>query len=139
MPTWAKNDPRSYVKPVPPAVPSKRGLRIETRSSNKYYTSTPDPKLVWTNNYRRRQQQWTSEGFQSARDKPYRGIGDPVYLGQKPKQLILNGLGQITNVRFPVTLSTYLSNEMASGGGVSGLLFHRRTDDGRMKEGEHFS
>ncbi len=87
-------NPREFVKSAPIPLPSHRGIKIQARNFNVYNASLPDRNDVRKDNYSRRLQQMTSMGFSTPINKPYKVIGDPLYLEQK--QIILNGLGQLT-------------------------------------------
>ena len=68
--------------------------------------SSPDRNEVRHDNFQRRQQQMTSQGFRCAQHTPYRGIGDPFHLDHK--RLILNALGQLPEVLLQCSLQRYL-------------------------------
>ncbi|BFZ21106.1 hypothetical protein BsWGS_24145 [Bradybaena similaris] len=86
-------DPRSYVKSVPLPIASQKGLKLQARSATVYNPVTPTREEVRKWNYDRRLQQMTEQGFNACSYKPYKGLGDPLYL--ENKTLILNSLGQL--------------------------------------------
>ena len=57
-----------------------------------YNPSLPTREVVRQENYKRRQEQISHQGFKSVNYKPYQGLGDPFYLDYK--RLILQTLGQ---------------------------------------------
>lgn len=89
-------DPKTYVRQVPIPVTSHKGIRIQARSHTNYNATIPTRDEVRRENYNRRQMQMSHQGFQSAKNRPYKGIGDPFYL--EPKKLVLHALGQWDNV-----------------------------------------
>ena len=56
----------------------------------------PKRDVIRKQNFDRRQEQATSQGFQCPQHKPYIGIGDPFHLDHK--KLILHALGQLEQV-----------------------------------------
>ena len=87
-------NPREFVKSAPLPLPSHQGVKIQARSFNVYNTCIPPRNEICKENYTRRVEQMSTMGFASAINKPYRVIGEPLYLDQK--QIILYGLGQLT-------------------------------------------
>ena len=86
-------NPREFIKSAPLPLPSHRGIKIQARNFKVYNASIPDRDDIRKDNYSRRLQQMTSMGFQTPVNKPYKVLGDPLYLEQK--EIILNGLGQL--------------------------------------------
>ena len=93
-------NPREFIKSAPLPLPSHRGIKIQARSFNVYNATIPDRDDVRKDNYTRRLEQMTSMGFHAPSNKPYRVLGDPLYLEQK--EIILSGLGQL-NVNFEIS------------------------------------
>ncbi|XP_050406431.1 uncharacterized protein LOC126821884 isoform X1 [Patella vulgata] len=90
MPT---KDPRSYIQRVALPISPQKGLKIQARCSTVYNPVTPTREVVRKVNYRRRQEQLHTQGFNALNHKPYKGIGDPFYLDEK--RLVLSALGQL--------------------------------------------
>ncbi|XP_071803913.1 uncharacterized protein [Asterias amurensis] len=87
-------DPRSYIQPIPLALPSNQGEQILARSDTQYKTnrtSTTNDE-IFKANYARRLHQIGEQGYRSVNHKPYQLLGEPLYLEEK--KLILHSLGQ---------------------------------------------
>lgn len=91
-------NPREFIKSAPIPAPSHRGVKIQSRSFHIYNPTEPSRDEVRKDNYNRRQQQISSMGFSTPMNKPYKILGEPLYLDQK--QIILHGLGQLTVINF---------------------------------------
>jgi hypothetical protein len=91
-------DPRSFVKQVPLAIPSHKGIAIQARNNNVYNATVPTRDEIRRQNYQRRLLQSKERGFKSAISRPYEPIDEPIYLNDK--QLILASLGQWDEVSF---------------------------------------
>ena len=87
-------NPREFVKSAPLPLSSHKGVKIQARSFDVYNACLPVRDEIRKDNYERRAEQMTSRGFVSAINRPYKVIGEPLYLDQK--QVILFGLGQLT-------------------------------------------
>ena len=97
MPANNQEDPQSYVKLAPLPFPSHVGVAIQARNETIYNATIPTRDEVRRDNYKRRSAQMSEQGFRSVNYKPYKAIGDPIYL--EPKKLILHALGQWNGVR----------------------------------------
>uniref|UniRef100_UPI00398EADA8 coiled-coil domain-containing protein 60-like n=1 Tax=Pristiophorus japonicus TaxID=55135 RepID=UPI00398EADA8 len=94
MPTGCKVlDPRSFVMITPLPFPSSKGLKVKARSLTVYSPCEPSREQVFRENYHRRQNQLSQQGYRSVSWKPYQAIGQPLHL--EPRQLILHSLGQL--------------------------------------------
>ncbi|ESP03396.1 hypothetical protein LOTGIDRAFT_237703 [Lottia gigantea] len=89
MPT---KDPRAYVNRQPLPIASQKGLKLQARCDTVYNPIHPSRDIVRSANYRRRQEQLVTQGFNALNYRPYVGIGDPFYLDEK--RLVLSALGQ---------------------------------------------
>ncbi|XP_043571834.1 coiled-coil domain-containing protein 60-like isoform X2 [Chiloscyllium plagiosum] len=94
MPTNSKVlEPRSFVMIKPLPFPPTKGLKVKARSLTVYSPSEPSRQQVFHENYSRRQDQLSRQGYRSVSWKPYQAIGQPLHL--EPRQLILHSLGQL--------------------------------------------
>ncbi|XP_074656915.1 coiled-coil domain-containing protein 60-like [Tubulanus polymorphus] len=91
MPSSSR-DPRCYVKQLPLPIDSHKGVKIQARSDTVYNATCPTREVIRKENYARRLQQLTQQGFSAVSHKPYQGIGDPFFLEER--KLILSALGQ---------------------------------------------
>lgn len=85
-------DPKTFIKPVELPFASHKGVKIQARSFNVYNASLPKRDEIRKENYTRRLDQMSSQGFKTPINVPYRVLGDPLYLDHK--RIILYGLGQ---------------------------------------------
>ncbi|XP_060700019.1 coiled-coil domain-containing protein 60-like [Hemiscyllium ocellatum] len=94
MPTNSKVlEPRSFVMIKALPFPPTKGLKVKARSLTVYSPSEPSRQQVFHENYSRRQDQLSRQGYRSVSWKPYQAIGQPLHL--EPRQLILHSLGQL--------------------------------------------
>ena len=84
-------DPQVFIKCLPAAVPSHKGVKIQARSATVYNASIPTRDEVRHENFKRRQMQMNCQGFKSPIYLPYQGIGEPISLDDK--RLILAAIG----------------------------------------------
>lgn len=84
-------DPQVFIKCLPAAVPSHKGVKIQARSATVYNASIPTRDEVRRENFKRRQMQMNCQGFKSPIYLPYQGIGEPISLDDK--RLILATIG----------------------------------------------
>ncbi|XP_048467408.1 coiled-coil domain-containing protein 60 isoform X2 [Rhincodon typus] len=97
MPASSKGlEPRSFVMIKPLPLPPSKGLKVKARSLTVYSPSEPSRQQVFHENYRRRQDQLSRQGYRSVSWKPYQAIGQPLYL--EPRQLVLHSLGQLDQI-----------------------------------------
>lgn len=80
------------MKATPLPISSQKGLKLQARTADVFNPTTPTREEVRKWNYDRRVQQMSEQGFNACNYKPYKGIGDPIYLDNK--KLILHSLGQ---------------------------------------------
>ena len=102
-------NPREFIKSAPLPLPSHCGIKIQARSFNVYNATIPVREEVRKDNYSRRLQQMTSMGFHAPSNKPYRVLGDPLYLEQK--EIILSGLGQLAVTCFCLKIISFVYNK----------------------------
>lgn len=100
-------NPREYIKSAPIPLTSHKGVKIQARSYQVYNAFVPVRDEIRKENYKRRYEQKRSQGFSSPANKPYKVLGDPLYLDQK--DIILYGLGQLNRPDDKVTLHTQQS------------------------------
>ena len=91
-------DPKTFIQPKAPPIPTHQGLRIQARSDTHYNCETPAREEVFLDNYVRRQRQKNEQGYNSPNWKPYQMLGEPMHLDDK--KLILHALGQLDEVSF---------------------------------------
>ncbi|XP_048411647.1 coiled-coil domain-containing protein 60-like isoform X2 [Stegostoma tigrinum] len=97
MPASSKSlEPRSFVMLKPLPLPPSKGLKVKARSLTVYSPSEPSRQQVFHDNYRRRQDQLSRQGYRSVSWKPYQAIGQPLHL--EPRQLVLHSLGQLDQI-----------------------------------------
>jgi hypothetical protein len=89
-------EPRSFVKQIPLPIPSHRGIAIQARSSDVYNATIPTRAEIRHDNYQRRLEQQSHQGFHSAIDKSYKPIGNPI--DTDDEELIRRFLGQMVEV-----------------------------------------
>ncbi|XP_067911686.1 coiled-coil domain-containing protein 60-like isoform X2 [Heterodontus francisci] len=105
MPTGCKVlEPRSFVMIKPLPFPPSKGLKVKARSLTVYSPCEPSRQQVFRENYCRRQNQLSQQGYRSVSWKPYQAVGQPLHL--EPRQLILHSLGQLDQTVIDETNST---------------------------------
>ncbi|KYO31724.1 coiled-coil domain-containing protein 60 isoform X2 [Alligator mississippiensis] len=86
-------DPRYFVLIKPLPNPTQKGVKVRARSSTAYRRWEPRREDVFWENYHRRHQQLTRQGYWTPSWKPYQELGEMLYL--EPKKLTLYYLGQL--------------------------------------------
>ncbi|XP_019362317.1 PREDICTED: coiled-coil domain-containing protein 60 isoform X3 [Gavialis gangeticus] len=86
-------DPRYFVLIKPLPSPTQKGVKVRARSSTVYRRWEPKQEDVFWENYHRRHQQLTRQGYWTPSWKPYQELGEMLYL--EPKKLTLYYLGQL--------------------------------------------
>uniref|UniRef100_A0A7M4EFJ8 Coiled-coil domain containing 60 n=1 Tax=Crocodylus porosus TaxID=8502 RepID=A0A7M4EFJ8_CROPO len=86
-------DPRYFVLIKPLPSPTQKGVKVRARSSTVYQRWEPRQEDVFWENYHRRHQQLTRQGYWTPNWKPYQELGEMLYL--EPKKLTLYYLGQL--------------------------------------------
>ncbi|XP_028680376.2 coiled-coil domain-containing protein 60-like [Erpetoichthys calabaricus] len=97
MPLSKSADPRTFVLLKPLPIGSPKGQKLQARSTSVYSALEPSREQVFKDNYQRRQDQLSRQGYWAPNWRPYQGLGDPLHL--EPRQLILRSLGQDDQVR----------------------------------------
>ena len=85
-------DLKSFIRPTPLPIPSNVGVAIQARNSTVYSVSVPTRDEIRKENFLRRSQQLSHQGFWTAITRPYEEVGGPIYLDVK--KLLLDSLGQ---------------------------------------------
>ncbi|XP_032637979.1 coiled-coil domain-containing protein 60 isoform X2 [Chelonoidis abingdonii] len=86
-------DPRYFVLIRPLPVPTKKGAKVQARSSTVYNCWESTREQMFWENYHRRHKQLTQHGYWTPSWKPYQELGKILYL--EPKKLTLHYLGQM--------------------------------------------